>query len=83
MDNQPAKSSYTPAQKKAIDNYRQAERNIQKIRGMSRESWNRWYQNEENKKRHNKSCLERYYRKKEEAKKQAIALQETLAKSPF
>ncbi len=81
MDINEKKTSYTPSQKRAIQKYRRA--HPQKAKENSKTCWSRWYANEENKKAHNKRCLERYYRKKEEKRKEAIAIQETLGKSPF
>lgn len=81
MDQDDKKTTYTPAQKRAIEKYRRT--HPEKAKKSNNSCWSRWYSNDENKKRHNKKCLDRYYQKKEEAKKNSIAIQETLAKSPF
>lgn len=81
MDINEKKTTYTPAQKRAIKKYR--ETHPEKAKQSNNTCWSRWYSKEENKKRHNQKCLERYYRKKEEARKNSIALEQTLAKSPF
>jgi len=52
--------SYTDAQKRAIYNYRQ--KNKEKLKEKARQYAKTWY--DKNSDRHNKNCLERYHKKK-------------------
>ena len=52
--------SYTEAQKRAIYNYRQ--KNKEKLREKARQYAKTWY--DKNQDKHNKNCLERYHKKK-------------------
>ncbi len=52
--------SYTDAQKRAIYNYRQ--KNKEKLKEKARQYAKTWYN--KNSDKHNKNCLERYHKKK-------------------
>jgi|TARA_Y100000114_G_scaffold121011_1_gene116074 hypothetical protein len=52
--------SYTEAQKRAIYNYRQ--KNREKLKEKARQYAKTWY--DKNQDKHNRNCLERYHKKK-------------------